>query len=33
MNEFGIISLTLGIGFLIFAIIVKSTNKIQHEKK
>ncbi len=35
MNEFGIISLILGIGFLIFALLVKPENKHKphHEKK
>jgi len=33
MNEFGIISLVLGIAFLMFAILIKPTeNKTQHGK-
>ncbi len=34
MNDFGIISLILGIGFLIFALLVKPDNKHKphHEK-
>jgi len=32
MNDFGIISLILGIVFLIFAILVKPNNKSEYEK-
>ena len=32
MNDFGLISLGLGIAFLIFAIIMKPTHKPKHEK-
>jgi hypothetical protein len=32
MNDFGIISLILGVAFLIFAILVKPTKHPKHEK-
>jgi hypothetical protein len=33
MNEFGIISLILGISFLVFALLVKPENKTSHHEK